>query len=199
MAPEISSGEISTPPPRLYCIQDRSKVKTRSGGVFILVRNSLICTEQAKFRTNCEMVWVKLEVAGVHPLYICAYCKPKEDDQESLLELRKSIEMVKRQTSETKGNIWVLGDFDLPKLNWTDSTPTVKPDCSCTPTYDKFLDILNDFGFTQMVINFFCAVGALCMFSSWPTGVQLVFFFCSGVSRLFGAQGSPSSGSLLNL
>ena len=35
--------------------------------------------------------------------------------------------------------------------------------------------------------------------ASWPTGVQLVFFFCSGVSRLFGAQGSPSSGSLLNL
>ena len=31
------------------------------------------------------------------------------------------------------------------------------------------------------------------------TGVQLVFFFCSGVSRLFGAQGSPSSGSLLSL
>ena len=30
---------------------------------------------------------------------------------------------------------------------------------------------------------------------AWPTGVQLVFFFCSGVST----QGSPSSGSLLNL
>ena len=29
-----------------------------------------------------------------------------------------------------------------------------------------------------------------------PTGV---FFFCSGVSKLFGAHGSPSSGSLLNL
>ena len=27
---------------------------------------------------------------------------------------------------------------------------------------------------------------------AWPTGVQLVFFFCSGVSKLFGAQGSPS-------
>ena len=33
----------------------------------------------------------------------------------------------------------------------------------------------------------------------WPPGVQLVFSFCSRVSRLFGAQGSPSSGSLLNL
>ena len=30
-----------------------------------------------------------------------------------------------------------------------------------------------------------------------PTGVQLVVFFCSGVSKLLGAQGSPSSGSLL--
>ena len=34
---------------------------------------------------------------------------------------------------------------------------------------------------------------------AWPTGVQLMFFFSFGVSKLFGAQGSPSSGSLLNL
>ena len=34
---------------------------------------------------------------------------------------------------------------------------------------------------------------------AWPTGVQLVFFFCSGVSKLFGAQVFLSSGSLLNL
>ena len=34
---------------------------------------------------------------------------------------------------------------------------------------------------------------------AWPTGAQLMFFFSSGVIKLFGAQGSPSSGSLLNL
>ena len=34
---------------------------------------------------------------------------------------------------------------------------------------------------------------------AWPTGVQLLFFFCSGVSKLFGAQGSPLSGSIMNL
>ena len=34
---------------------------------------------------------------------------------------------------------------------------------------------------------------------AWPIGVQLMFFFSSGFSKLFGAQGSPSSGSLLNL
>ena len=34
---------------------------------------------------------------------------------------------------------------------------------------------------------------------AWPTEVQLVVFFCSGVSKLLGAQGSPSSGTLLIL
>ena len=149
LSPEISSGEIF---PSGYTAYRADRIsKTRSGGVFILVRNSLICTEQAQFRTNCEMVWVKLEVAGVHPLYICAYYKPTEEDQDSMLELRRSIELVKRQTAETKGNIWVLGDFNLPKLTWTDRSPSVKPDCSLTKTYDLFLDLLNDFGFTQMV------------------------------------------------
>ena len=68
-----------------------------------------------------------------------------------MLELRRSIELLKRQTAETKGNIWVFGDFNLPKLTWTDRSPSVKPDCSLTKTYDLFLDLLNDFGFTQMV------------------------------------------------
>ena len=35
---------------------------------------------------------------------------------------------------------------------------------------------------------------------AWPTGVQLVFFsFAPSFSKLFGAQGSPSSDTLLNL
>ena len=33
---------------------------------------------------------------------------------------------------------------------------------------------------------------------AWPTEVQLVFLFCSGF-KLFGAQGPPSSSSLLSL
>ena len=34
---------------------------------------------------------------------------------------------------------------------------------------------------------------------AWPIGVQLVFSFAPGFSKLFGAQASPSSGSSLNL
>ena len=52
-----------------------------------------------------------------------------------------------------------------------------------------------------LIANIFISVGWGRSFLSvaWPTGVQLVFFFCSGFSKLFGAQASPSSGSLLNL
>ena len=112
------------------------------------VRNDLVCTEQAQFHTNCEIVWVKLEVAGAHPLFICAYYKPKEEDQESLEELRRSVDELKKHS---KGNIWILGDFNLPNLTWTDNIPSMKPDCASSKTYDLFLDLLNDFGFTQMV------------------------------------------------
>ena len=89
LSPEISSSEIF---PLGYTAYRRDRdSKKRSGGVFVLVRDNIVCTEQTQFHTNCEMVWVKLEVAGVHLLYICAYYKPKEDDQGSLLELRRSF------------------------------------------------------------------------------------------------------------
>ena len=82
------------------------------------------------------------------PLFICAYGKPEEEDQESFVELRRSVDELKKHT---KGNIWILGDFNLPNLTWTDNTPLMKPDCASSNTYDLFLDLLNDFGFTQMV------------------------------------------------
>ena len=56
-----------------------------------MTRADFICTEQPQFKTNCEILWVKLEVAGVHPLFICAFYDPKEGNQEDLLELRRSM------------------------------------------------------------------------------------------------------------
>ena len=78
----------------------------------------------------------------MHPLYICAYFKPKADDQESLLELRRSVEEVKKHA---KGNIWILRDFILPKLIWTYNIPTLKPDCTWKPIYDIFFGLIELF------------------------------------------------------
>ena len=124
-----------------------SKTKTRGGGVFILVRNGLICTELPQFQSICEILWVKLEITGSRPLFICAYYRPEEDDLESLQELQESVSKV----MEHSDCIWVLCDFNLPKLQWPDCEPLIKPGCQSTPVYDHFIDFLHDNNLTQVV------------------------------------------------
>ena len=47
--------------------------------------------------------------------------------------------------------MWVLGDFNLPKLNWSDGSPESKPDCSLSKVYNTFLNTIEDYNFTQVV------------------------------------------------
>ena len=53
--------------------------------------------------------------------------------------------------SGKKGNILVLGEFNLPKFTWVDCGPTVKPGGSCRIVYASCEDILNDFNLVQIV------------------------------------------------
>ena len=92
-------------------------------------------------------MWVKLEIVGSQSLYIAAYCKPKEDDQSNLDMLRSSLDKFVGK----KGNIMVVGDFNLPKFTWGDCEPSIKPYSNCRSVYDSFEGILNDFNLTQMV------------------------------------------------
>ena len=79
LTPDISNNDIF-PPGYIPYRADRSAA-TRGGGVFVLVRNNIVCTNQPQFRTERELIWVKLKVTGVHPLFIGAYYRPKEDVQ----------------------------------------------------------------------------------------------------------------------
>ena len=115
--------------------------------VFILVRDTLICSEQPQLRTECEITWVKLEIVGSQPLYLAAFYKPCEDDQDSLDMLKNSLDKLNGK----KGTIMVVGDFNLPKFTWTDCEPSIRPDCSCGPVYDSFVEILDDFNLVQTV------------------------------------------------
>ena len=44
--------------------------------------------------TDCEILWVKLEVKGFKPFYIAPYYKPHENDTKSILELEKSLHKI---------------------------------------------------------------------------------------------------------
>ena len=143
---DISSSEVFPNNYQSFRADRKAKGK-RGGGVFVLVKNNLICSEQPQFQTKCELIWVKLEITGHRPLFIAAYYRPSEDDFESLQELQNSINQVRGHSD----NVWVLGDFNLPKLIWPESIPEFKPGCSTNPIYDLFLDTLNDYNFTQVV------------------------------------------------
>ena len=53
---------------------------SRGGGVFILVKNLYIASRVQEWETDCEILWVKLQLAGSVPLHIAAYYKPNESD-----------------------------------------------------------------------------------------------------------------------
>ena len=110
---------------------------TVGGGVFILVKDTIIATEQKQLKTDCEIIWVKLDIVGAKPLYIAANYRPKESDAQSLEELNRSLEMV----SMRKGSIWVLGDFNFPpKFSWdSEHVPTLKPGCRYPTIYNNFI------------------------------------------------------------
>ena len=126
---------------------DRKSIATHSGGVFTLVRNGLLCTEQPQFQTDCDLLWVKFEITGSRPLFIGAYYRAREDDLMGLQELKKSVSMV----MDHSDNIWVLGDFNLPKLDWPDCEPSIKPNCSFKQVYDHFMKFLLDSNLMQVV------------------------------------------------
>ena len=107
----------------------------------------MICTEQPQFQTNCEILWVKVEITGNRPLFIGAYYRRVEDDLESLREFQDSVSRVR----EHSDNVWVLGDFNLPKLSWPENSPEMKPDCSYKQVYEYFLSTIADYNLTQVV------------------------------------------------
>ena len=57
---------------------------------------------------------MKYEVLGSQPLYFAAFYKPTEDNQDSRDILKNSLDKLIGK----KGNIMVIGDFNLLKLTW---------------------------------------------------------------------------------
>ena len=71
---EVYNAEII--PDSLGYTMFRRDRRSRGGGVFILVRDLYIANRVQKWETNCEILWIKLQLAGSVPLHSAAYYKP---------------------------------------------------------------------------------------------------------------------------
>ena len=80
-------------------------------------------------------------------ILIAAYYRPSEHDQVSAEEFEKSLALI----DTSKSHVWVLGDFNYPKLNWEENQPVLKQNCPNPEMYQDFVSAQDDNCLTQMV------------------------------------------------
>ena len=130
-----------------FTVSRRDRIGQKGGGVIILVRPALSSEEKSEFNSDCENLWVQLNLVESKSVLIGAYYKPHEFDQHRLDELSKSLDMVK----QTSSNIWLMGDFYLPKVDWQSLAPS--PDCKFPTFYRECLEVFNDCLLEQTVTS----------------------------------------------
>ena len=85
------------------------------GGVLIAVRSEIVSSACPDLDTDCELLWVQIDLTGAKSLYIGAFYTPPDSDVTTLENLDQSLQ---RLTHRANGNIWLGGDFNAPHINW---------------------------------------------------------------------------------
>ncbi|XP_077997350.1 uncharacterized protein LOC144450581 [Glandiceps talaboti] len=137
----ITNGEIF---PDDYQAFRRYRVHDTHGGVFIATSNTLIATERPDLATDCEIIWVTIQLKGLKPLYIGAFYRPPSTDSTYITELQKSL-----GKKPAHAHVWLLGDFNLPDINW--DTNCFKSGGRHAHTSKLLLDISQEFNLHQVV------------------------------------------------
>ena len=77
----------------------------------IAVTNNLISSVVTDLDTDCDILWVQIDLIGTKSLHIGSFYRPPNSDMTALDNLNLSLE---RLTHRTNGNIWLGGDFNAP-------------------------------------------------------------------------------------
>ena len=118
---------------------------SRGGGVFILVKNSIKSSRENDLETNCEIIWCKIDLRNNKNMYVGAFYRPNEGDEDSLNQLTASLNYL----HSTSSLIILGGDFNTPGWDWTQNSP--KPTCRSQELYEKLVDALDDTGLHQII------------------------------------------------
>ena len=98
-----------------YTLYRKDRSSQAYGGVLIAVRSELVSSACPDLDTDCELLWVQIDLTGAKSLYIGAFYRPPDSDVTTLENLNQSLQ---RLTHRTNGNIWLGGDFNAPHINW---------------------------------------------------------------------------------
>jgi len=95
-----------------------------------------------------EMIWVKVTLPHqlCCNLYIYGCYRPDSGDADFLDALNTSLERIAGSTNNT---VIIGGDFNFPGWDWQEKT--LKPKTHFVSLHNRFGDIINNFGLTQIV------------------------------------------------
>ena len=130
-------------PTDIYNVERRDRPTDPHGGVFIATKKDLLVSREETLETKCEIMWCKIEITGSKNLYVGAYYRPHEKDEESLHEMEISIQRLNKHH-----NIILGGDFNFPGWDWKNN---ILEDCNQPTLHYHFQEFLDDQGLTQLV------------------------------------------------
>jgi hypothetical protein len=139
--PSIKDHEVF---PSGFTIYRKDRNCGKGGGVFIAVSDDIMSSHMADLDSDCEILWVKVDIVACKSLYIAAYYRPNAHDQESLNNLAASLDKLPKKVK----HVWVGGDMNLPGMDWP--AGTLKNNCPTPGQHNQFVQILADYGLSQM-------------------------------------------------
>jgi hypothetical protein len=116
------------------------------GGVLIAVSKSILSQEVPELQTECENVWVEVNLVNARKLVIGCFYRPPSDNGQALDQLRGSLNRINTNAQST---VLLGGDFNLGHIDW--SVPSVIPGKPDHALHASMLDMINDFSLEQIV------------------------------------------------
>ena len=145
LKPEIGNPEIFPPDFNVFRRDRQHSQKKSGGGVFILVKKESTCSE-VKLDIACEFVAVKLELKGQKHVTIGCFYRPPWVDDSYMTDFTETLDNI---NPGRDGNIWIGGDFNLPRINW--ETMATTPGNTTITQSEILLQSTGDHSLTQVV------------------------------------------------
>lgn len=143
----VNNNEIF--PPNFTAVRKDRNTNTGHGGVLVATRNDIISVHQTELDTECEIVWVELQLMGCKKLVIGAFYRPpNKTDSKYLDQLKLSLNRI-NITQDTM--ICLGGDFNLGDINWLNNS--VVPGARFKAQSETLIEISEQFDLEQLVLE----------------------------------------------
>ena len=141
----ILTSELNLPPSYSIYRKDRT---ADGGGVLIAIKNTIAHEKHDELNTDCEIVWISITLQSKKNLHIASYYRPPNATEESIINLRNSLQ--KLRTKSKQNPIIIIGDFNIPHVDW-DTLTTIPTPGASTKNSNLLLELVNDYGLDQTV------------------------------------------------